>query len=112
MDFFRATINDDEWTIYKAATEDIQSLMDDGTQPAAFVDFDKNEIYFDKNDITLKVVRHEIMHVAMGYLCIEDCGFTSSQLEEIMCDFMAKRLDWFINKSDFVFEQLKTLKVN
>lgn len=110
MDFFRVTLNDDEWTVYITDEVNITSLVDDGSSPAAFIEFDKREMYFDKDHLSLGVVRHEMTHVAISYLCLDDANFDSNQLEEVMADFMCKRLDWFLEKSNYIYNELLKLK--
>lgn len=109
MDFIKYTFNEDEWAIYLTDGEDIVLL---GENTEAEVHFDKKEIYFSKDSLSLNIICHELWHVYFGYCYTSDASLEYNQLEEISSSLFADKGERMINTAKDIFKQLKKLKDN
>lgn len=107
MDFIKYSFNEDEWTLYLTDADDTV-LLGEGTD--AEVHFDKKEIYFSKEELTLDTVRHEIWHVYFKYCYTSDAGLEYNQLEEISSSLFADKGDKMLRRSKDIYDKLKKLR--
>lgn len=111
MKYFKHDVNNDVWVFYLCDKENIESLYDHRTDvAAAFTEPRKKEVYFDEAELNLEIVRHELTHVALHYLFLNDTSIGYNDLEEIFCEFIAHRLDWLNKLIDDVYTKLIELK--
>jgi hypothetical protein len=107
MDFIKYQFNEDDWTIYLTDADDTVLL---GENTVAEVQFDKKEIYFNKEELTLDVVLHELWHLHFAYCYTSDAGLDYHQLEEVSSSLFADKGEKIIAKGKDILKQLKKLK--
>ena len=108
MDFFKYTINEDEWTIYLIDDDDMV-ISDEDT--AADTDFSKKELYFRKGDLALNIVMHELWHVYFGYCYLTDTSELSlSDMEEISAALFSDKGIRMIDRSKDMYNKLLELR--
>jgi len=107
MDFIKHTFNEDIWVIYLIDDDD-EVLSDTDTD--AEVEFDKKEIYFKRDKITLNIVLHELFHVYVGYCYLDDADLNMLQTEEVLCSLFADKGEAIVNKAKDIYNKLKDLR--
>lgn len=106
--FFRYTINEDKWQIYLIDDDDNVIADEDA---GAETDFEKQEMYFRKSDLTLEIVMHELFHVYFGYLYLRHTqDIELSDIEEIMAALFAAKAQRIIQRSEEIYKKLIELR--
>lgn len=107
MEYIKWTFNEDVWTLYLTEADDAVLLEDDNV---AEVQFDKKEIYFSKDSLTLDIVCHELWHVYFAYCYTSDAGLDYRQVEEVSSSLFADKGEKIINTAKDILKELKKLK--
>jgi hypothetical protein len=102
--YFKIKIKGDDWNIYKIDYEDNYTLDDDSL---AETTFENKEIHF--KDTSLRIVRHELLHVFISYTYTDTANLTPLQQEEMFCEMLGYELDNFISITNIIFNKLKEL---
>lgn len=108
MDFFKYTINEDEWNIYLTDDDD-NVVSEEGS--AAETDFDSKEIHFRRGEVELRTVMHELWHVYFGYCYLDDTTELSlGDTEEITATMFADKAEKIIARAKDIHNKLLELR--
>lgn len=102
---FKVKIKGDTFNVY-LVPEDDNDIVDDGS--LAETVFQDKEIYF--KEASLRIVRHEILHVFISYTYTDTAELTPLQQEEMFCELMSYELDNYIEVVKQVYTGLNKLK--
>lgn len=107
MDFFEYIINSDKWIIYLIDKDD-NVITDENI--SAEVRFDEREIYFRRNNITQKIILHELWHAFMSYCYLNDTNdIMLSDFEEITASLFSDRCEKILELTKDLLVKLKDL---
>lgn len=74
----------------------------------AYTDFANSCVFFSSDSFTLHTVLHETVHIHFDSLCLDTTyDISLSDLEEIMCEFVATNIDSIRSVSMEIFRGLK-----
>lgn len=105
----RIKVNGTTWTL-KLVTADELAELREGGPFAALCSADEKVIYFDKDELSLTVVKHEIYHSYCSDLYLSDTHeITLSDAEEIHASHFAEKGEKINRQAKLVYKQLKKL---
>lgn len=61
-----------------------------GASNIAWCDSEKRTLSFSKPSLTEEVLLHEMFHAYMSESCVDSCGLTQKQTEEVAADLFCK----------------------
>jgi hypothetical protein len=105
--FIKYPINGDTWVVYIVPDDDEVIEEDDA---AAFIEFDKREIYFRTSEVTESNIRHELWHVHKGYCYLHSAVIDQHNMEEIGAELFADRGPYICEQAKDLCEKLIKLK--
>lgn len=102
----------DNWNAYLIDKEEMGDFVEDkgDEETAAEVQWDKKEVYFNDKDLSIEIVRHEVVHIATGYHYLENVDPSFYQAEEFFCDLFAYDGEAMLKLSKELNKKLEELK--
>lgn len=106
----KVKINGTTWVMKIVSTEEIQEIRDDG-EYAALTNADDKIIYFDKDEIDLAIVSHELFHAYASDLHLRDThDFSLADIEEIFACMFAEKAEKIVRQARRIYKTLMKLK--
>lgn len=96
---------DQDWKVYLFEDDKYCRLL--GQDSAGLTNPRDKELYFNLDDITPIVVRHELCHAFYASSGVDSVNFTLDQQEEFMCDMFAIHGDRILRLSRRLYKELK-----
>ena len=106
---FKLNILGHDWKVYLHEDEEFCSKYKDESGDAAFVMPIAKEIHFNEEELTLVVVKHELVHCFYAALCVEAAQLTLDQQEEVFCELIANHGDRILRLARTLYRELKKL---
>ncbi len=102
-------INSDKWTFSSVSSDQFLKMHGKKYKDSeAITVFNTKRVDFKEDELSLKYIRHELIHVHFSYCYTESIdGLKLAQQEEIFCDLVSNRFD-LINKQSKVIYKLLT----
>jgi hypothetical protein len=107
MEYFTKTICEDKWTFYLVDDDD-NVIADEDAE--AETDLEKQEVYFRREGVTLKTVKHEVWHIYMGYTYTDTANLDSLQTEEVSAQLYSNKDDKMRELSEEIYQKLVKLR--
>lgn len=108
MKIVKYTFKGDDWKAYLVPHDEVEEFL--GPNTLAEVQWDKKEIYFDDSELTKEIVKHELIHMSIGYQYVHDSGLNFHQSEELFCNIFAFEGDILLSLSSEIYNSLILLK--
>jgi hypothetical protein len=98
---------DTEWKVFLHEDEDFCNKFPEEEHDAAFMMPVAKEVHFNEEELTLVVVKHELVHCFYDALCVEAAQLTLDQQEEVFCELIANHGDKILRLARILYRELK-----